>query len=237
MGFFGKNYDKPGPGIAKDIPMKKGLPLFFEIFFREFFELFKLNLIFILFCLPIITIPAAITAMSRLTLTMIRDRNHFLWSDFLEAFKADFKKSTICGLLLFAGLVTALISVSFYSAAVVENSFFYLPFAISCLLVFLISVMGFYLFPMIALIDLPMRQLLKNAMLLAIVCLFPNLAAAAIVGVVLFFFIGYFPVSIPAVFVHFFALLNFITTFCAYAGIKRYVIREQGQSNGESCSS
>ena len=65
---------KDTPGIAKDAPQKKGFARYFEILWREFFPLIKLNLLFIISCLPIVTIPAALTAMNRITVTMVRDR-------------------------------------------------------------------------------------------------------------------------------------------------------------------
>ncbi len=51
MGFFG-NYSTPGPGIDKNAPKKKGLNLFYEIFFRKFWALIKLNLLYLVTIIP-----------------------------------------------------------------------------------------------------------------------------------------------------------------------------------------
>lgn len=120
MGLF-NSYTKPGPGIPKDAPPKKGLRLFFDVLTREFFELVKLNLLYLLFCIPIVTIPAATTALCRITLTMIRDQNHFLWNDFFTAFKREFKWSTLFGLPLL--LLTALCNAALrlYGAAALSS--------------------------------------------------------------------------------------------------------------------
>ncbi|MEM1485097.1 DUF624 domain-containing protein [Oscillospiraceae bacterium PP1C4] len=226
MGFFSNRYSKPGPGIEKNAPSKKGLALFFDILFREFFELFKLNLLFLLFCIPIITIPAALTAMSRLTLTMVQDKPHFLWRDFFDAFKANFKTSALAGLMLFAGLFIAGYSAYFYGLSTRTNALFYVPLGISLCLVYALTVISFYLFPLIALVDLPLKVLIKNALLLTFICLPHNLATFAATGLLVFLFVGFFPVSLPFILIAFFALLNLISTFCAYSGIKRYVIQK-----------
>ncbi len=56
MGLFFRGYDKAGPGIDKDAPKKKGVFLFFELFFRKFWLLIKANLLYVLVSLPILVI-------------------------------------------------------------------------------------------------------------------------------------------------------------------------------------
>lgn len=52
-GFFGiGDYTKEGKGVDKNAPKKRGLFAFFELFFRKFWRLIKLNLLYILACLP-----------------------------------------------------------------------------------------------------------------------------------------------------------------------------------------
>ncbi len=52
MGLF--NYSKPGPGVNKDAPKKKGIFLYLEILKRKFSNLFLLNLLYFLCSLPMI---------------------------------------------------------------------------------------------------------------------------------------------------------------------------------------
>ena len=51
------HYDRPGPGIDKDGPKKPRIVVFFEVFFRKFFNLCKLNL---LFMIPVVAVIAII---------------------------------------------------------------------------------------------------------------------------------------------------------------------------------
>lgn len=53
MGLF-FNYNKPGPGVDKDAPKKKGVFRFFEIFGRKIGKLFQLNMLYFICSLPIL---------------------------------------------------------------------------------------------------------------------------------------------------------------------------------------
>jgi len=55
MGLF-FNYDKPGPGVDKNAPKKKGIFLYFELFFRKFWLLIKVNMLYFLVSLPVMAI-------------------------------------------------------------------------------------------------------------------------------------------------------------------------------------
>lgn len=52
MGLFNSNYSAPGPGVSKNARRKKGIARFYEIFFRKFWDLIKLNILYIVTLLP-----------------------------------------------------------------------------------------------------------------------------------------------------------------------------------------
>ena len=56
MGIFGGNYSKPGPGISKDAPEKKGIFRYFEMFFRKFWKLLQLNMLHFVASIPFMVI-------------------------------------------------------------------------------------------------------------------------------------------------------------------------------------
>ena len=84
---------KDRPDLERSAIRKRGFVGYMDLLWRELFELLKLNLLFVLSCVPIITLPAALTAMRRITSVMVRDENHFLWPDYWKAFRRDFWKS------------------------------------------------------------------------------------------------------------------------------------------------
>ena len=63
-------------------------------FLNKMADLCILNLIFLLCCLPIITIGASVTALYSVTLKMSRDQEGYIARSFFKAFKANFKQAT-----------------------------------------------------------------------------------------------------------------------------------------------
>lgn len=61
MGLFGPNYTKPGPGVDKDAPKKKGIFLYFELFFRKFWKLVQANMLYFLCSIPMILLVYFLT--------------------------------------------------------------------------------------------------------------------------------------------------------------------------------
>ena len=68
------HYDRPGPGVDKDGPKKPRIVVFFEVFFRKFFNLCKLNL---LFMIPVVAVIAIIYLLMNLLL-MVGINNLFV---------------------------------------------------------------------------------------------------------------------------------------------------------------
>lgn len=71
-------------------------------FLEHFGELFVLNLIFILACIPIVTVGAALTALFTMTNKMVRNEDGNIWEGYWKAFRANFKPATILWLISLA---------------------------------------------------------------------------------------------------------------------------------------
>jgi uncharacterized membrane protein YesL len=120
MNWFANFYFTEGPGIPKDAPKATGLRLLYQIVMREWWELIKLNLLFAVFALPLITLPAAYVAMTGIVATMIEDRNHYLWRDFIDIFMARFWPASLAGASLLALEALAVYSYTAYARLVSE---------------------------------------------------------------------------------------------------------------------
>ena len=95
---FRPSYLKEGPGVAKDAPEKTGAAWVGETLAREFWQLVKLNVLFLLCCLPVVTFGAARAAMARCTVNMARDVPNDVWTDFRAALRQDTVRNLLCGL-------------------------------------------------------------------------------------------------------------------------------------------
>lgn len=216
---------KDTPGIAKDAPRKKGLALFLEILWREFFPLLKLNLLFLLSCVPIVTIPAAITAMSRLTVTMVRDKNYFMLSDYWAAFKRDFGRSLLAGVVFLIGFGLFGLSTWFYfMLSQTAGKFFLILSGCSLCLLLTVYITALYFFPMLAMVELPTLTLLKNSCILAYTC-FKRTVPATLLGVLLLFIsVGLFPYSLVFVVTLSFSLGALIGCFFVVSPIEEHIL-------------
>lgn len=56
VGLFSSNYNRPGPGVPKDAPKKKGIMRFFEIVGRDMGNLVKVNFLFSVCCIPMLVV-------------------------------------------------------------------------------------------------------------------------------------------------------------------------------------
>jgi len=135
MGLFSRNYDIPGPGIRKDEPRKKGAARFFELLTREFGDLVKLNLLFVVCLIPsiavfilslgfngiywaivfIISILLAypvggiVTACVYYITKMMRDDPSYVWYEFKRKFKENHKQAAPFGMLCTAFVYTQIL--------------------------------------------------------------------------------------------------------------------------------
>lgn len=226
MKWFQPQYLKEGPGIAKDAPPKKGLALFFEIFIREFWQLLKLNLMFAVCSLPLVTFGAARAAMARCTVNMARDLPNDVWYDFRAELKKNIQRNIEVGLaeLFCVGSIAMLLS----STAVRENGIF--SGILYAVMQITLMIFG-YLWPMLTTVDVPFRAAMKNAVVLPFLCLGHSLPAACVVFSFLVASWKMLPFSIPLILVLPFGFCSFVMSFAAWSDIRRLVIVTHGSDN------
>lgn len=212
------------PDVPKDAPKKKGIVRFFEALWREFFTLLKLNLLFLISCIPIVTIPAALTALSRITVTIARDESCFLWHEYWKAFRRDFGKSLVGGLVLFASFLMFGVSVWFYYNLGMDNRFFIIVAGVAACILLCVYMTSLYFFPMLSVVDLPTKKLLKNSFVIVFVNIKYSLAAMALCLMFTVFGLGLLPNSAPFVLLIQFSLTSMIASFLLYPGIAKRVL-------------
>jgi uncharacterized membrane protein YesL len=187
---------KNGPGIVKDAPPKRGFALLADVLLRNWWELIQLNLLVILFGLPLVTLPAALVAAARICVLMLEDRNVYLGRDFLEAFRASFVRATLLGVLIIASIGVALFAAVTFFHAAQANLFFALPLTISASTALFVAIASVYAITLLAMRDQPLPLLLKRALLGALARPLPALAALAVVALLWLLHILFYPASI-----------------------------------------
>ncbi|OLP46763.1 YesL family protein [Rhizobium oryziradicis] len=230
MNWLRARFQREGPGIPKDAPKKRGLALFAQIVVREAWDLFKLNLMIVVFCLPIITIPAAHAAATRICISMVRDENTYLWRDFWQAFCRHFKAATAWGLVSATVLGLSGYAAFIYGQLAIVN-FAFAAAATLCVMiwVFVLALTAHVFVLLVEKPDLAPYDLARRAALAMLGRPWPILAAFAFIASLWLLHIVFYPVSVfmPAAFN--FSLATLSVTFSALKASDKDHSQETGR--------
>ncbi len=215
-------YREPHTEITEQEAKKTGLKLYADVFLREFWGLILLNFVTVLFFLPIVTIPAAISASSRVVTYMLEDKNVYIWKDFIRIFKRDFLESLGAG-IIFGGIIFAIIAL-FYNLTTEENQI--IMQVIQAVLLFFAITIGGYTFTSIPLLDIPLSKAIKNSLILTLFRLPYNAVASLITMALVLLSVTFFPLSLIWVGLFALSFINLTMTFCTYSGIEKYIINK-----------
>lgn len=124
----------------------------------------------LLLLIPCIAITGPFTAgISYVTRNWARDEHAFVWSDFKDAVKGNWKYGLLTSII--TGLLPAMIYIgitTYSSMAAAQSMFWYVPCALLLVLGFIWFCMIIYIYPMIVTYDLKYKGILRNALLLTI---------------------------------------------------------------------
>ena len=173
-GFFGLfNYEKEGPGIEKDAPKKKTFIVFFETFFRNFWKFIPLNLVYIAISLPVLTNGLANVGITNVARNTARDKHSFGLSDFFETIKKNFKQGLLAGIINTVILFLITFSVWFYYTG--KGTFAVIGLGISLAMLFVFTVINFYLWTLIITFKFTLKQAYKNSFKFVFINMLKNL--------------------------------------------------------------
>ncbi|MDR2559448.1 MAG: DUF624 domain-containing protein [Oscillospiraceae bacterium] len=237
FGFF--DYNKSGKGVAKDAPVKRPFFKFWELFARKFWKFFYINLVYVLFCLPIVTFGPATVAMTQVMRKFTLEKPIFVFDEFWRAFKSNFKQSVGLGIVNVIFIISFAYAYFYYDFLTINDpSFFNLALmSMTIAAGAFVLMMHFYIYPQIASLTLNLNQIIKNSLLLVVLGIKGSLVTLIVTILVLLPFILFPFISVFLLPVIPFAWLNFLMVFCAYPTIQKYIItpfyEERGEKNPE----
>lgn len=213
---FQFRFDQPGKGINPDAPQKEGFAWLLDILYREFWPILGLNIIFLLYCLPIFTIGPAFVAMNSLMMRMVRDKPVDVFRDFRTAFAENFKSGLVIFVVQVAVVWMFAINYRFY--AVVN------PGIQTALVLFglILWMANLYLVPILVTVDLPLKHLVKNSIFLAFLNLKYSLPLLLLTVLCQMMNLFNFPYSLFPSLLFGNVFLTFIVCFYTYYGIEKY---------------
>jgi len=192
----------PRKEATEPVP-EKGYKRFFFIFGTHFWKLITLNLLFLLFSIPVITIPAAFCGMNRVLIKLYREGNCFVWTEYIKEFRANIWKALSFGLI---GAVVLFSSYYFLSLSISisPNHTDIFTAAIGLLLLFFAVLFLSYVFAFLPTLDLKNKQISRNAFVFLITEWKTNLVILGSVAASALFTAALFPYSV--VFLLFFTI-------------------------------
>ncbi len=223
---FFKSYYNPGPGINKDAPPKKGLALYIELITVDFWGFISLNMLYVICCLPVLTIGGATIAYTELCCKLLRREHVFVFSDFFGSFRNNFKKGILLSLVLLLVLFDLLIIytnvVSYIDTKLSAGIVVF--WAIAGILSILLTSLIAYLVPIIANLELDFLFQLKNAFILTLAGGWRTLAVSVFNMISFILFFTLFPFSGIVFFIIGFYILIFTNCFFTWPLIEKHVV-------------
>ncbi len=128
--------------------------------------LLKLNLITLVFCLPIITGGAALAAMHTLLLALSRGEEGYVWGPFWEAFKKNFKQAT--PVWLFFLIAGGIVGGGIYLVHAALTGFPLVLRLVQYIAAVLLVVIFLYAFPLVSRYSNTFAKTLQNSLVLAV---------------------------------------------------------------------
>lgn len=218
--FSPKRWNREGPGTPAP---QSGAALYFYLLRTYFWRFFWMNWLFLISCIPIITIPAALTAMDRVMVKLIRERCVLFWEEYKTEFRRSFLKSLPMGVLFGAFLV---VSYYFLSLGLTnqQNAYGMLFNGLGLCIVVIGCTWGSYAFVMLAALELPLGTLLRNAWYLT---LLGGKTTLAIMGILVFsgvFLLALFPFSLFLVAIGWVTVAQYSICWFAYSQVEDRII-------------
>lgn len=221
----------PEPGVEGP-PPEKGAKRFGFLLWSHLWKLVILNLLFLAFCIPVVTIPAAFCGMNRVLIKLVREGNCFLWSDFITEFKANLFKAMLpgflCAFLLFD-------SYYFFSLCIsAEDGINIFSAAIGFLLLGFTILFSSYVFAFLPTLNLKNKHIAKNALILMATEWKTNLIILGCFLAIVLITIAFFPYTVFFIIFILVSLYQLIVCTAVNEPLQRRIIGpyEQRQKEG-----
>ena len=203
----------------------------FVAFMNRVADLMILNVLFVICCIPVITIGPAVTALYYVTLKMARNEESYIAKSYFKSFKQNFRQGLVMWLidLLLIGIFVLDFSVLNGRITGVENPgtpMFTVVRVVLMVLAFLMLFAFSFTFPVLAKFDNTIKNTYRNAFLMSIRHFPTALVTTLLWGVVLLS--GYlFPQVIIAHLLILFSLAAFISSFLFVKAFDNYIPKEE----------
>lgn len=129
-------------------------------------DIILLNLFFLISCLPVFTIGAAISGMYYVNMKIVRGECGSIWRTYWKGFRDNFRQATVFW-LIFLG-IAAILAVDYWILPTMLPDFYAVPRTIVCITFVFACAVALYLFPIVSHFVCTGKQAVKNALLMMV---------------------------------------------------------------------
>lgn len=138
----------------------------FSVIMGRVGDLIILNILWIICCIPIVTIGASTTALYYVAMKMTKNEESYITKDFFKSFKQNFKQSMIIWLILLGLGIVLILDVYILRLANLSYEKYIIPVFFFLGLIYLFVLI--YVFPILAKFDNTIKNTLINSLLFSI---------------------------------------------------------------------
>lgn len=223
-----------GQNDAEKTPPKGGIKRVGYIIANYTGRLFIVNIVFILSCIPVVTIPAAFIALNGYLIKIFRQGYNFSLADYFNEYKASIFRGipmgAFLGTLLFYGYYLISLSGNF-----IDKSLGSVIMGIGIAVFIITLVFGTYLFILTAMLSLSVRHLFKNAFILMLVEWKCSFKAACVSLLMIGLLVAFLPYSLYLVLIGFYSILQLLLVSVLMPAVMKRIVEpyENNQNEGK----
>lgn len=196
--------------------------------------------------LPLVILAPFTAGLTYVTRNFSREEHSFVWSDFWNAVKNNWKYFLLNGLLIYLVYILLSFAMIYYYNNAAQNVFLYVPFWLCAVIAVVFLFAQYYIPVMFVTFDLKFGQIYRNALVFVAAGFFRNLLvtvvlAALIIGILV---IPIMPLTIllllALVLLLLFSFISYLINFTIYPMIDQYLIQpyhrqqEEERKNNQS---
>ena len=198
----------------------------------KLFDIGWLSLIYVVFCVPLVTIGAATTSLYYVSAKVLRKDRGYVWSEFWHSFKLNFKPATLIWLIFAASYGLLYFNLTTFNTSNAAGG--YLVGAYIAL-AFIVTCVASYAFCLLSRFNMNVRGILRYALYMSFRHFLHTLCFLAILFVAGFGIYAGFRVQLPIFLLFVPGLGSFLYTFPMEHLLKKYMPKPEKRytENGE----
>lgn len=167
------------------------------------YKYLALNVLFLLFCIPIVTVPVATAGLFAVARKFVYEKDPLIFGVFIKGFRENFRQSLVVGLVTF--LVAILLFVDYRAAHFTLGGLFMILWL---LVVFIVMAVSLHVYPLMVHMNLTVKHIFFNSV--RMVMIKPFLSIFSVIMIFAFLYVAYI---VPLLFFTFFFSVSATTIY------------------------